>query len=80
VIWLFLSRTAIHLVLGLILGAAGALAAGRLLQSFLLDVGARDPLTLAGVVAVLSTAAFVACLLPSRRAARLDPMAALRAD
>ena len=80
VMWLFLSRTAVHLAIGLILGACGALAAGRLLQSFLIDVGARDPLTLAVVVAVLTAAALVACLLPSRRAARLDPMTALRAD
>jgi hypothetical protein len=40
----------------------------------------RDPLTLAVVVAVLTATALVACLLPSRRAARLDPMTALRAD
>jgi putative ABC transport system permease protein len=80
VTWLFLRRTAVHLAIGLALGVFGALATGQLLQSLLVQTDARDPLTLAGVVALLAFVAIVASLVPSRRAARLDPVAALRAD
>jgi len=78
VAWLFLRRTAVHLAIGLTLGVAGTLAAGRVLQSLLVDITARDPLTLAGVVVLLAAVACVASLIPSRRAARLDPMEVLR--
>jgi putative ABC transport system permease protein len=64
--------------LGLLLGVAGALVLGRVLSSQLFNVTVADPLTVAGVVAVLAGSAFVASLLPARRAARLDPGMALR--
>jgi len=63
---------------GLVLGAAGALAVTRLLGSLLFGVGARDPLTLAAATAVLGAAALAACYIPARRAGRVDPMIALR--
>ena len=74
------SESLCHLAIGLALGVVGALAAGRLLQSFLVHTDARDPLTLSGVVALLAFVAIAASLVPSRRAARLDPVAALRAE
>jgi putative ABC transport system permease protein len=80
VTWLFLRRTAVHLSIGLALGVCGALATGQLLQSLLVQTDARDPLTLAGVVALLAFVAVAASLVPSHRAARLDPVVALRAD
>ncbi len=66
--------------LGLLLGLGGALATTRLLQSQLANLSAFDPLTFAAVVAVLAAAALLACWLPARRAARVDPIVALRTD
>ena len=77
---LFLRRTGVHVALGVTLGLAGALAAGALLQAFLVQTSARDPLTLTLVVLLLIVVAGVACLVPARRAARLDPVSALRQD
>ena len=67
-------------VVGLAIGIAGALGLGRFLQGLLYDVRPADPLTLGGVAAVLALVAVLACLVPARRALRVDPMAALRSD
>jgi ABC-type antimicrobial peptide transport system permease subunit len=80
VTWLFLGRTTAHLLIALAIGIVGALTSGRLLQTFLVGTSARDPLTLFLVIALLALVATAACLIPARRAARLDPVAALRAD
>ncbi|HET9400397.1 MAG TPA: ABC transporter permease [Candidatus Acidoferrales bacterium] len=66
--------------IGLAIGAAGALAASRLLKSILFHVGGADPVALGAVTIVLLAAAFLACYLPARRASRVDPMAALRSE
>jgi putative ABC transport system permease protein len=63
---------------GLIVGLAGSLAAGRLIAGLLYGVGTADPLVFAGVAVVLLSAATVACVLPARRATRVDPLIALR--
>lgn len=63
---------------GLAVGLAGALALTRLLASLLVGVSAQDPLTLGVSAAVLAAVALLACYIPARRAARLDPLAALR--
>ena len=63
---------------GVALGAAGALAGGRVLRSLLFGVGAADPLTYALVTGFLLAVALTASYLPARRAARADPMVALR--
>lgn len=62
------------------LGLAGSLAAGRVIATMLYGVEPGDPLTLAAVSAVLAAVALVACLVPARRALRVDPMTALRAE
>jgi putative ABC transport system permease protein len=72
-------RTAMRLVgIGLLVGAVASLGAGRLLRSQLLGVSPYDPATLLAVAALLAGVALAATLLPARRAARVDPIVALR--
>jgi predicted permease len=69
------------LILALIGAAAGiaiALASSRVVERFLFGVSALDPLTLAAAIALLLAVALLACLIPALRAARIDPMLALR--
>ncbi len=67
-------------LLGVVLGVPLAWGSTRLLSGLLYGVGASDPLTFIGVALLLTVVALVACYLPARRAAGLDPVAALRAD
>jgi putative ABC transport system permease protein len=66
--------------LGIALGLAGALGVARLLDGLLFGVAPRDPLTLAGVAAVMAAVGLAACAVPARRAARVDPLEAMRAE
>jgi putative ABC transport system permease protein len=66
--------------IGIALGVAGALAVGRLISSLLYGLPPTDWLALASAIAVFSIVAAAACWLPARRASRIDPVAALRAD
>jgi ABC-type antimicrobial peptide transport system permease subunit len=65
---------------GVVLGILMALAAGRIVASLLYDVGARDPMALSLVAALLLVVAAIAAFRPAWRASRADPVAALRAD
>jgi putative ABC transport system permease protein len=65
---------------GAAIGLAGALLCTRLLQSFLFDLTASDPVTYVAIVVVLVAAALVASWIPARRASRVDPVVALRAE
>jgi putative ABC transport system permease protein len=80
VIWLFLRRSLVQLAVGLTLGLAAAIAGGRVLQSFLVQTSAHDPVTLLSIVLLLTLVAVMACVGPARRATRLDPLNALRRD
>ena len=63
---------------GVALGVILALLLGQIVSTLLFGVSGRDPLTLAGVSAVLTIVALAACYIPARRAARVDPLIALR--
>ncbi len=63
-----------------VFGLVGAFAATRLLNSLLYGVGASDPFTFVAIVLLVSIVAFLAAWLPARRASRVDPVVALRAE
>lgn len=63
---------------GVFLGLIASLALTRVMKSMLFGVSASDPLTFAAITLLLAAVALLACLLPARRAARFDPMIALR--
>jgi putative ABC transport system permease protein len=67
-------------LVGVVLGTAGAYGVGRAMQGLSYGVGALDPVGFSVVAATLLIAALLACVLPARRAALVDPMVALRQD
>jgi putative ABC transport system permease protein len=69
-----------RVAIGIVIGLLGSLALARVMASFLFGVSATDPLTIASVALLLVVIALVACFIPARRAARTDPMIALRIE
>jgi ABC-type antimicrobial peptide transport system permease subunit len=65
---------------GLVLGLGAAMAAARLIRTLLFEVRPIEPLIYAVVAALFTAIALLACLIPSWRASRIDPLVALRAD
>jgi putative ABC transport system permease protein len=80
VVWLIVREGAALTLLGLGAGLAGALAAGRWISALLFGVTPADPTTIASVMLALAAAAACATYVPARRAARVDPSDALRAE
>jgi predicted permease len=67
-------------IVGVALGVLAAFALTHMVRTFLFGVTPNDPLTFVGVAAVLSAAAYIACYVPARRAAQVDPLRALRTE
>jgi putative ABC transport system permease protein len=78
VLRLMLKRGLSLALLGISIGIAASLALSRLIAALLFGVPATDPVTFAGIALLLLTVALLACYLPARRAAKLDPLVALR--
>ena len=65
-------------VAGVVIGVAGALGVNRIIATLLFGIRPTDPITIIAVVAAIGTVALLACYLPARRAAQVDPLVALR--
>jgi predicted permease len=78
--WLIFRRALVQLGIGLPLGLLGAFALSRGLGALLVQISPTDPLTFAGISIVLVMVAMTACLIPVRRATRVDPLIALRSE
>jgi putative ABC transport system permease protein len=66
--------------IGAVIGCAGALVSTRVMQTLLFDLQPSDPVTYVSIIVLLVCAAAAANWIPARRAARVDPVEALRAD
>jgi ABC-type antimicrobial peptide transport system permease subunit len=78
--WLILKRGLWQMGLGLTLGLAGAFGLSRVLRTLLVQVTPTDPVTFGTITAILMVVTIAACLIPARRATRVDPLVALRAE
>ena len=80
VLWLVLSKGAIVVLTGAVIGVVGAYLVSRLLIAFIPSLPTRDPLILALAGVALVIVALVACYIPARRATRVDPLIALKSE
>jgi ABC-type antimicrobial peptide transport system permease subunit len=78
--WLILRRGLTQVAIGLTLGLAGAFGLSRVLRTILVQITPSDPLTFVAISVLLTGVAIAACLVPARRATRVDPLTALRAE
>ena len=78
VLRLVLGQSLVMLLIGTVIGLAGAFALTRLMSTLLFEVTATDPLTYVSVIGLLTVVALLACYIPARRAAKVDPLIALR--
>jgi putative ABC transport system permease protein len=78
--WLILRRGLGQVAIGLTLGLAGAFGLSKVLRTILVQITPSDPLTFVAISVLLTGVAIAACLVPARRATRVDPLTALRAE
>ena len=80
VMWLIVKRGLLQLSLGLALGCLGVLALANIMPGGLEGMSASDPAALVSIAALLTVVCLAACVVPARRATRVDPVVALRAE
>ena len=78
--WLILRQGLVQLVIGLAIGLAAGWPLSSVLESLVVQIPSRDPVTFTLTTALLAVVMLVACVVPARRATRLDPLAALRVE
>jgi len=78
IMWLFLRQTLVLILVGVAIGTPIALACAKFVKSLLFGLASADPVSFALALLVLVGVATAACLLPSHRATKVDPMVALR--
>ena len=78
VVLMIVRQAARMVTLGVVVGLLASLGVSRLMASMLFGVNSYDPLTFVAVAVILAAVALAACYIPARRAARVDPMVALR--
>jgi putative ABC transport system permease protein len=78
VLRLVFGQSMVMLLIGTAIGLAGAFALTRLMRTLLFEVTATDPLTYVSVIGLTTVVALLACYIPARRAAKVDPLVALR--
>jgi ABC-type antimicrobial peptide transport system permease subunit len=76
----FLTRCLRQLGIALVIGLPGALGIGQLVSFQLVDIESSDPVTMIGISLAVIAVALASCVTPVRKASRVDPVIALRAD
>ena len=80
ILLLVVGQGAVVAAAGLVIGLGAAFALSRFMESLLFGVGATDPLTFTAIPLALALVALLACYVPARRAARIDPTVSLRSE
>jgi ABC-type antimicrobial peptide transport system permease subunit len=78
--WLILRRGLVQMAAGLAIGLVAAFFLAKVMRTLLVQISPSDPVTFASITLILSAVAIAACLVPARRATRVDPLVALRAE
>jgi putative ABC transport system permease protein len=78
VLWMVAREACLMLLVGVVVGVSGGIAAIRLFRSMLFGVSAADPISIGASAAILAVISLIAAVVPARRAAKVDPMVALR--
>jgi predicted permease len=80
VTWLFLRKGLVQVAIALAIGLPAAVALGAVARLRLVEIEPHDPVTLVGITLVIAAVALVSCVVPARKAARVDPLTALRVE